>query len=270
MSELRAVHGRVIVAVDMQVKNWHTFSHGETIRHERGPNNLNYRETQPVQGEVLDSAIVPAGHSILFQHNACHDYYRIFNYKQVSGLDIASEVRYFSIPESACYLSRAPGAEWTPIKGIATGLRVFTPYRGMLVGIPHAVIKDVLCITGGELKGLVVHTVRAADYEIVFQGADGKEGNIIRLRHWDNPEDDIHHREEIVMIDHEKTEMVRKGELYLGLTSKDAKAVPRGTFVDIDEEAPLNSRITFNPQGIYDSEKSDFLLNDEFGQWAKL
>lgn len=270
-SDLKAVAGRVIVRVDMQVKNWHTFDHGQTIRHERGPNNLNYRETQPVQGEVLDSSAIPVGSTILFQHNACHDYYRIFNYKKVSGLDIASEVRYFSIPDSACYLYRLPGEqEWIPVKGITTGLRVFEPHTGLIIGIPPKQIKDVLYITRGHLAGQVVHTVRAADYEIVFLGDDGKEANLIRCRHWENPDDDIGRREEIIVVNDWLTEKVHSGEVWVGLTPADAKAHLswKRTAEDLFKFAErLELNWTATRLDSYDQAKLNMCFDDEPGMY---
>lgn len=258
MDKLKAVDGRVIVKVDLDAKNSHTFTFGKTIRLERGPNNLNNRETQPVQGEVIDSAYIPEGSVVLFQHNATHAMHEIFNYRALSGNDIASQVKYFSIPEGACYLYH-DGDEWLPLKGFVTGLRVFKPYPGLIQGIPHTLLKDTLYVTSGNLKGLVVHTLRASDYQVVFQGLNGQEENIIRCRHWDNPQDDIEGREEIVMIDYEKTRLVNKGKLLVGLTPADAKT----------EERELNSFVDFRPAMTnlyYDGQMNTYVL-DEGGQW---
>lgn len=246
MAELKAPVGRVLVKVDMQIKNSHTFSFGLKIRHERGPNNLNYRETQPVQGEVLDSRYVPEGATILFQHNATHDYYRIFNYTPLSGVDIASDIRYFSIPEEACYLYRPlDGDKWLPLEGFATALRVFKPYRGLIQGIEPEVIKDQLYVTSGHLKGHVVQTLRACDYQIVCMGLNGQEENIIRIRHWETPRSVKDDREEVIIDHHEHTGMVKRGELYVGITPGDAQAIDH----------------------VYDTERMDFNFLDEHPQW---
>lgn len=246
MGELKAPAGRVIVRVDMQSKNWHTFSFGMRIRHERGPNNLNYRETQPVQGEVLDSRYIPQGSAVAFQHNAAHDYHRIFNYKPLSGSDIASEIRYFSIPEEACYLYRPPGGDrWLPLEGFATGLRVFKPYKGLIQGIEPQCIKDHLYVTSGHLKGQVVQTLRACDYQIVCMGLDGQEENIIRFRHWETPRKSGDDREEVILVNSQMSDQILNGEIYVGLTPTDAQAIDR----------------------VYDSERREF--DDEYGQWQK-
>ena len=279
MDKLKAAPGRVIIKVNRDEKNWHTFSHGQIIRHERGPNNLNYRETQPVQGEVIDadSISIPPGGTVLFQHNATHDSYRIFNYQPFSS-DMASDIRYYSIPESACYLYRLPeGTEWFPLNGFTTGLRVFKPYTGLIQGIPPEVFKDTLYITSGHLKGLVVHTLRACDYEIVFMGSNGQEQNIIRCRHWEDPRDDIHKREEIIMIDMEKTDLVKRAKLWLGITPADAKPLFGDRLVFNKKEKhihsngeieDLNDKIDYQPNhpNRFDSEPTKQLC-DEFGQW---
>lgn len=224
MAELKAAEGRVLLSVNMDTKNWHTFSHGQTIRHERGPNNLNYRETQPVQGEVIDSAYIPKGSVVAFQHNAAHPYYQIFNYTPLSGDDIASDIRLFSIPETACYLYRPPGGDsWLPLEGFATALRVFRPYRGLILGIAAEQLKDKLYITSGHLSGHVVQTLRACDYQIVCMGLGGQEENVIRLRHWENPQLDKDNREEVIMVDHYHTDLVKLGALHVGITACDAK-----------------------------------------------
>lgn len=226
IAQLKTVPGRVVVKVNMQEKNSHTFSDGQTIRLERGPNNLNQRETQPVQGEVIDSEYIPKGSIILFQHNGCQPTYRIFNYKPLSGADIASDIQYFSLPENACYLFRHPKSDiWWPLKGFETGLRVYQPYFGIIQGIEPVLIKNRLFITSGHLGGKAVMTVRSSDYQIVFQGVNGQEENIIRCRHWENPEDDIEGREEIMMIDDELTDRIFKSEILIGLTPGDAKNI---------------------------------------------
>lgn len=277
MGELKAPVGRVIVRVDMQVKNWHTFSFGMKIRHERGFNNLNYRETQPVQGEVIDSTYIPEGSIIIFQHNATHPYYQIFNYKPLSGADIASEMRYFSIPETACYLYRPPGGDrWLPLEGFATGLRVFKPYKGLIQGIEAQQLKDMLYVTSGHLKGQVVQTVRAADYQVVCLGLNGQEENIIRFRHWEHPSLDNDGREEVIVVLDHYTRLVQKGDLHVGITTSDARALDKSersniTYYD-DFTEDLNQFVDFkaDPNKVYDSEKGGFdPLSDEMGKWKE-
>jgi len=218
---LNHTQGRVVIKVDMQFKNSHQFENGTVIRLERGPNNLNRRETMPVNAIVISSENIPVDSEILCHHNSLTDENRLFNYKPLSGYNIVDDIKYFSIPELEAFLWRVPGEEWQPIKGFTTALRVFKPYTGLMQGIPPTKLKDTLYITSGKLSGQVIMTVRAADYQIVFQD-NGKERNVIRLRHDD--EVDIE-REEIILIHHNFTEMVQNGELLLGITISDAKPV---------------------------------------------
>lgn len=214
-------HGRIIVKVWMEEKNFHAFENGPTIRIERKYDNFNRRHTEPVQGEVVSAEHIPAGASIVFHHNSLHDTNKIFNYKSLSGNDVASDVRYFSIPELEAYLWKIDKEDWQPVKGFATALRVFEPYTGILQGIPPKVIKDTLYITSGLLTGKVVMTEKSCDYCVIFQDK-GRERNIIRIRHDDDA--DIE-REEVCLIHDDMTKRVFNGELWIGLTLSDAKPV---------------------------------------------
>ena len=81
-------------------------------------------------------------------------------------------------------------------------------------------MKDVLYVTTGEFKGQVVNTLKGCDYCMVLQGDDGKERQILRFRH---SNDEGYDREEVICINHELTEKVNKGQIYVGLSSSDAK-----------------------------------------------
>ena len=91
-----------------------------------------------------------------------------------------------------------------------------------MLGIEPTIVKDVLYITTGEFKDNVVHVLKAADYEIIYQGKDGREERVIRCRHF---EDDYNEKEELVAIAHDLTDKVKSGELLIGLSTKDAKQI---------------------------------------------
>lgn len=211
--------GRIVVQVNHESKNFHTFADGTILKLPRGYNNLNRRETQPVNAIVVSGEGIPNGAEILIGHNSTQETYRITNHGELSGQMIADRIEYYSIPEEQAFFWRE-GETWHPIKGFATGLRVFKPYKGLLQGIDASKIKDTLYITSGEFKGKVVMTVRASDYQIVFQDFNGRENNIIRLRHY---EDEDNLREEIILLHTQYTEEVKKGSLYIGLTASDCK-----------------------------------------------
>ena len=216
---MKAPRDRVILQVDLEYKKSYRFADGTTIRLERGWNNLNKRETESVNGIVVHGGDIPAGSEILFHHNATHPTNELFSAKALSGKAIASNIKTYSVPIAMCFLYRHED-QWLPLKGFATALRVFRPVESMLIGMEPKLIKDTLYITSGKDKGLVFTTVRASDYQIVFQGMDGREGNLIRCRHYEDEENDL---EELIAINHELTEKVKNGRIKVGLTPTDAK-----------------------------------------------
>lgn len=221
MNTLKHVEGRIICSVDLQAKNFHTFSDGTKIRLERQYENMNRRQTEPVNAIVVSGANIPAGSEILVHHNAPSETNRIHNYTQLSGKETSSDIKYYSIPEEQCFLWRDENDTWQPIAPYETALRVFKPYNGILQGIEPTVLKNTLYVTSGNLKGKVVATVEASDYQVVFQDINGREGNVIRFR----PNgDERHNREpEAVAIMDSLTDKVNEGEYYVGIEIKDAK-----------------------------------------------
>lgn len=216
---LNHTQDRVVIKVDMNFKDSHRFEDGTEIKLVRRVNNFDRKHTEPVNAIVVSSETIPEGAEILIHHNSLTDENRIFNYKPLSGSDIASDIKYFSIPELEAYLWRMHGEEWQPVKGFATALRVFEPYTGLMQGVPNKKLKDILYITSGKLSGQIVMTERAADYCIVFQDK-GRERNIIRIRHDD---DTIIEREEIQMIRHDLTKKLKNGLLLIGISASGAK-----------------------------------------------
>lgn len=219
--ELKAVSGRVIVSVDLEGKNSHKFANGTVIRIERQVDNFNKRQTEPVNAIVIDAEHIPKGAEILIGHNALHDVNRIFDYKPLSGEEVASDIKYYSLPESECFFWRTGTGEWKPIPPYETALRVFKPYTGALSNIPHQQLKDTLYVTSGELKGQVTKTVKAADYEIIFNNEKGQEERKIRFRPFGDEKNN--REEEAVAILGKETEMINKGLLLIGLSVSDCK-----------------------------------------------
>lgn len=215
--ELKHTNGRVIISIDTEAKNSHTFGNGSKIHIARQFNNLNRRETEPVNAHVISGEGITIGAEILIHPNAIIDSNKIFDFKE----DV-SDVRYYSIPKEQCYIWKNENNEWIPLKNFATALRVFEEYKGVLLGVEHKLIPNVLYITSGELKGKVVHTLKACDYEIIFMGSTGVEERVIRCRHFEN---EINEREEIVGIDTNLSSKVKKGDLLVGISSNDAKNI---------------------------------------------
>lgn len=230
VEQLANAPGRVIVKIDLDSKDSHTFRDGTKIEIRRRYNNMNHRHTDPVNAVVVSAENIPEGTEILIHHNSAHDVNRIFDYVPLSGKEIAGRVHYFSLPQSECFLYRV-GNDWLPLPGFTTALRVFKPYTGIIEGIEPELFKDLLYVTSGELKGKVVYTLRSCDYEIIFQDTDGRENRVIRFRHWDdgsgelNPSTPTDKREEVIGIANLFTEKVETGEYFVGIKPFDAKPV---------------------------------------------
>ena len=217
--KLKAPSNRVIIKVDLESKNSHTFKDGTKIKLERVYDNFNMRYVKPVNAEVVDAKDIPAGAEILIHHNATHDTYKIFNYQRPTT-EASSDIQYFSIPIEECFMWReGKGSIWNALNNFVTALRIFKPYNGMLQGIEPEVMNNKLYITSGELKGRAVNTVISSDYEIIYQNDDGTEGRIIRLRYFPDGND----RNEIIAINDNMTELVESGELLVGYNKSDAK-----------------------------------------------
>lgn len=218
---LKASEGRIVVSIDMQKKQSHQFEDGTKIHLARGYNNFNLRDYYPVNAVVIAANDIVTGTEILLQYTAIQDTFRVHNYKPLSGAQIADDVKYYSIPQEMAYAYLDSG-EWKPMKNFAFALRVFRPYTGALVGIEPTQIKDTLYITTGHLKGKIVKTLKAADYQLVFQDTNGREGNIIVVEHYEDGDND---RDLIICIMDELTEQVHAGKLTVGLTKTDAKSI---------------------------------------------
>lgn len=217
--KLKAPSNRVIIKVDLESKNSHTFQDGTKIKLERVYDNFNMRYVKPVNAEVVDAVDIPVGSEILIHHNATHDTYKIFNYQKPTA-EASSDMQYFSIPIEECFMWRSEkGSTWNPLNNFITGLRVFEPYTGFLQGVEPTLVKNKIYVTSGELTGNVVGTVISSDYEIIYQNDDGTEGRIIRLRYYPEGND----RNEIISVEHELTEKVVNGDLLVGYNISDAK-----------------------------------------------
>lgn len=217
--KLVAPANRVIIKVDLESKNSHTFKDGTKIKLERVYDNFNMRYVKPVNAEVVSAKDIPEGSEILIHHNATHDTYKIFNYLRPTT-EASSSMQYFSIPIEECFMWRSEkGSTWNPLNNFITGLRIFEPYTGFLEGIDATLIKNKIYVTSGDLEGNVVGTVISSDYEIIYQDDDGTEGRIIRLRYYPEGND----RNEVISIEHEMTNKVIRGELLVGYSISDAK-----------------------------------------------
>lgn len=217
-----ATWGRIFIKCDKEYKNNHTFNDGETINLGRQFNNFDRKYTQPVNAIVIDSTFIPEGAEVLLHHNSTHPTYELPDYKGLDGEYLSGNERYFSIPESECYAWRIGNGGWNPAPGFEFGLRIFKPYEGALSGILPKQIKNKLLIISGEYCGKVAITKANCDYEMIFQTHEGREGRLIRIRHFKEPSNI---REEIIGICNKTTELFNNGEYMAGLSPSDAKQI---------------------------------------------
>jgi hypothetical protein len=217
---MKHTEGRIVLKCDLEGKNSHKFEDGTVIRLERQYNQFNQRIAQPVNATVVSADGMKEGYEILIGHNSICESNKIYD-SVLSGEEMDSSVQLYSIPYLEAFLYReGVGQEWKPLKGFATALRIFHPYTGSLEGVFPTEIKNMLYITSGEFKGKVVYTLKASDYEIIYQGDDGREKRVIRLRHF---EDEINEREEITCLHEGMSRAIKKGDYYVGLTKEDCK-----------------------------------------------
>lgn len=218
---MKAPQNKVIIKVDIEQKNAYTFSNGTEIVMPRDVENLDKKYTMQTMGAVIDSEYIPKGALILFHHNATHDVNVVFDSELLTKEEQLSGFKIISLKETECFLWKERNVEtWMPLKGFCTALRVFEPYKGMMVDIEPKLIKNVLYIRSGEFEGRVVHTLKACDYQITFRNEKGIDENFIRCRHF---EDEEHEREEVIALADDLTKKVNNGELLIGITVSDAK-----------------------------------------------
>lgn len=234
---LKHTVGRVIVTVNLEYKNSHRFEDGTEIYIGRDFNNLNRRETQPVNAIVISAENIPKGAEVLVHHNCFHDTNKIFDCEDLIEGETSNDVQYFSIKENECFLWRKDTTEWQPCTIFETALRVFKPYEGVLENIEPTKLKDVLFVTSGELKGKCVSTLKNCDYEIIFLNENGVEQRVIRFRPFGDKENQ--REEEATCVLNDITEKVNNGELLIGLNTSDCNKF-KSDFID-EAEQQINS-----------------------------
>ncbi len=206
--KLKHVSGRVIIRVNNESKNVHG-----VFRRERRFNNFNFREVNPSNAFIISSETIPKGCEVLVDYTSIHDSNKIFDYKTNSN-----DVFYYSIKEEDCFAYKNEKDEWLPCADYEFGLRCYEKYQGALIGIQPKFLKDVLYITTGDLKGLITHTLKGCDYQIIFTDTNGKEGNIIRINR---------KKDEIICVSMALTERMQNGEILCGLSPHDAKEISK-------------------------------------------
>ncbi len=223
MSSLKHVEGRIVCKVDESQKQGYTFSDGTEIALIRDVDNFDRKYTSQVLGVVVDAENIPKDALVLFHHNSLHESYLIKNHSQLSGKEIASGIKYFSIMERDCFFWKMKDDEdWKPTEDFSTALRCFVPYSGKIQGVPPKQLSDILFVTSGRLKNRVVKTLKASDYQLTFRDPTiGRDISMIRFR----PDGDKEREPEAIAILETETDKVLSGEYLIGLNINDAKSI---------------------------------------------
>lgn len=220
---MKHTYGRTIIKVDTEQKNYFTFADGTEIRLERGYNNLDGQYTNQVRGKCISSELIPLNAEVLFHFNSLHESNEIFDHNYLTLEEIKGNYKLYSIPDNECFLwKKEGGSKWETIPPFVTALRIYEPYNGVLEGVTPKKLNNILYITSGELKGMAAHTLKASDYCIIFRGDNGVDEKIIRLRHFEKDKSD---REEVIAIDKDITNKIKKGELHIGYNELDCKSI---------------------------------------------
>lgn len=205
-----AGHERILIKANREKKNSFQLTEDVNIKLVRGIENFDRKQTEPVQGIVVNSEIVPIGSEVLMAHNSLHPVNEIFDHK----LELDDNEVLYAIPKREVYFYKEKGGNWKPLEGYLVILKLFKPYSGILQGIPPTEIVDKFWVVEGEYKHQVVIADKFCFYTIIFQGEKGREEHVSRMR---SDEFELHG------ISGELTEHVLSGELLIGETAETAK-----------------------------------------------
>ena len=85
---LKAAQGRILLKVDPDFKNNYSLTKDVTIRLERNVENLNHRETMPVQGICMeDRPNVSREAMVIVNHNSFHPSNQVFDYDGLTNIE---------------------------------------------------------------------------------------------------------------------------------------------------------------------------------------
>lgn len=226
---IRNYAGRLVIAVNPQVKDSHTFASGDKIHILRDRDNFDRRYTQPTQAVLISATHeIPAMSEVLIHHNAVDDVNRLFAIEIPDDHETLRYHKMYSVFEADVFAWKDSLGLWHGCNNYSLGLRVFQPYKhGRVQGIPPTKLKNVLYALTGTLKDKAVHVLPYSDYQLSFMHG-GQLINLIRFRHF---EDESAEREEVLAINLRLTQQVHDDTLLLGITENDAVPLSQLTLV---------------------------------------
>ena len=126
---------------------------------------------------IIDGENLPAGEEILVHHNASEASYKIDNEEFLTPEEKKEGYKVLSIPQDMCFCYKKEG-EWFPCDEFIITLRIFKPYTGRLVGLPHEVVKNRMYCVKGEWEGKILVTLPNCDYQIVYHDRNNKRAKL--------------------------------------------------------------------------------------------
>ena len=234
---MKAIKGKVLIKIDTLQKTKYAFQTGEQIVIERGY-NFNLREDRASMAYVIDSDQLPEGAPILVHHLSVEETYAVpYIHLFLTEEEIAEGYKIFSIPYDMVSAYFEDGV-WKPCKDFLITQRIYEPYQGEIVGIPHQRIKRRLYVIRGEdnwdgqtrdLSGKVIVVLDNSDVEIIFHNEQHREERVMRTRH-----------REILGIDEGMTKKVQKNLYLVGLSEDNCEPLNKNIQCQIQKNQQKN------------------------------
>ncbi len=211
---MQALRNKILIKIDMTQKEKYALTKDTTIFISRGW-NFNLREDRATMGYVVHGNDMKEGTPVLVHYLSTEPSYAVDNENILTEEEKREGFKIRNIDVGMCFCW-FDGKNWQPCKGFLITKRIFKPYKGLLVGIEHELIKKRLYVVSGvdeydgsitHLNGIVCCVTENSDVELIFHDAENKEGRVIRTM-----------SREIEALDFAMTDQVIKGELLIGLS----------------------------------------------------
>lgn len=220
---MRAIKGRVLIKMDVRQKEKVELGSTGILLYVEKNYNFNLREDKSSMAVLIDGIGLKEGVKCLVHHLSSEPSYLINDETLLTKEEYLEGYKVFSIPEDNVFCYSEDGVEWQPCKNFLMTSRMYKPYKGTISGIPNERVEGALYIDkgfdyeGGEekdLSGNVAMVTPNSDYEIIFVDELHKEHRVIRTRN-----------REIQAIHHNLTDKVKKGEILVGTSDVNCKAL---------------------------------------------
>jgi len=212
MINAKALFGSILIKVNTTNKEKYNLTKDIQIKIERGY-DFNQRIDRPALVEVIDGGGIPAGSMGLVNYLSFEKTYEVNSNGLLTKEELKEGYKIYSIPEDMCF-AYFHNDEWLPCKDLYLTLRVYKPYKGMMIGIEPEVLKDRLYCLKGQYAGKVMIVTLHSDYEIIWHNDENREERLIRTMD-----------REIMAIDDGMTKDLKKGKYLIGYSVNDCKVL---------------------------------------------